>query len=83
MRHPYEKLMRIEIIGIISALLLGIFSWATGWFLFFFIACYLLILSMLCNCLILLHIRRQTDALKQMIRAALLFLFITSLYFYS
>ncbi|WP_212927153.1 hypothetical protein [Oceanobacillus sp. J11TS1] len=82
MRHPLEKWIRIEIISIIAGVFLGIFAWITGWMLFLFFACYLFVLSIISNAFILLNTRRASDALKQMVRAALLFLFLTSLFFY-
>ncbi|WP_077602311.1 hypothetical protein [Oceanobacillus sojae] len=82
MRHPLEKFIRIEAIAIVGGLFIGILAWITGWMLLLFFACYLFVLSMLADALILLHTRRSSDAVKQVIRAVLLFLFITSLYFY-
>lgn len=82
MRHPLEKFIRLEMLCIISGLFIGIFAWITGWMLFLFFACYLFVLSMISNAFILLNTRRPTDALKQILRAALLFLFLTSLFFY-
>lgn len=82
MKHPLEKFIQMEIITIMAGLFIGILAWVTGWMLFLFFACYLFILSLIANALILLHTRRASDALKQVIRAVLLFLFITSLYFY-
>lgn len=82
MRHPLEKLIRMEIIAMIGGLFVGIFAWITGWIIFLFLACYLFIFSMLSNAFVLLHTHRASDAMKQVIRAALLFLFLTSLFFY-
>ncbi|MFD1416425.1 hypothetical protein [Oceanobacillus jeddahense] len=82
MRHPLEKFIRMEVIAIMAGLFFGIFAWITGWLFFLFFACYLFVFSMFSNALILLHTRRGSDAIKQAIRAVLLFLFITSIYFY-
>ncbi|WP_080872299.1 hypothetical protein [Oceanobacillus timonensis] len=82
MKHPLEKLIRMEVMTIIAGLFIGIFAWITGWVFFLFLACYLFIGSMLSHALILLHTRRGSDGIKQAIRAMLLFLFITSLFFY-
>ncbi len=82
MRHPLEKFIRMEMLLIIIGLFIGIVAWISGWMLFLFFACYLFIFSLICNALVLLHTRRASEALKQVIRAALLFLFLTSLFFY-
>ncbi|CEI80703.1 hypothetical protein [Oceanobacillus oncorhynchi] len=82
MRHPLEKFIRMEMLAIIGGLFAGIFAWITGWMFFLFLACYLFVFSMLSNVFILLYTHRASDAMKQVIRAFLLFIFLTSLFFY-
>ncbi|MFD1064571.1 hypothetical protein [Oceanobacillus locisalsi] len=82
MKHPLEKFIRMEVLAMIAGLFIGVLAWITGWVLFLFLACYLFIGSMFSHALILLHTRRGSDGIKQALRAMLLFLFITSLFFY-
>lgn len=81
MRHPYQKFIQMEVIGLVLSFLSGITALITGWVILLFFAVYLLVLSIVCDAIILMQTRRQSEAMKQAIRAFILFLLITSMFF--
>ncbi|MFS0750253.1 hypothetical protein [Oceanobacillus sp. 1P07AA] len=81
MRHPYQKFIQMEVIGLVLSFLSGITALITGWVILLFFAVYLLVLSIVCDAIILMQTRRQSEAMKQGIRAFILFLLITSMFF--
>ncbi|GLO67712.1 hypothetical protein M3E13_02355 [Oceanobacillus kimchii] len=81
MRHPYQKFIQMEVIGLVLSFLSGITALITGWVILLFFAVYLLVLSIVCDAIILMQTRRQSEAMKQAIRAFVLFLLITSMFF--
>ncbi|WP_017798245.1 hypothetical protein [Oceanobacillus kimchii] len=81
MRHPYQKFIQMEVIGLVLSFLSGITALITGWLILLFFAVYLLVLSIVCDAIILMQTRRQSEAMKQAIRAFVLFLLITSMFF--
>lgn len=74
MRHPYENFIRGEIICIIIAIIIGLFSLISGYLILVCIGLLFLAISLLCNGLLHMQTYRSADALKQTIRAALLIL---------
>ncbi|MEC5424421.1 hypothetical protein QGM71_13050 [Virgibacillus sp. C22-A2] len=74
MRHPYEKFIRIELLSLASAILIGIIALAQGYTLLIFLCLYLLALSLACNALIELHRHEADQAGKQILRAIMLFI---------
>ncbi|BAC14982.1 hypothetical protein ACFQ4N_13220 [Oceanobacillus iheyensis] len=81
MRHPYQKFIQMEVIGLVLSFLCGITALITGWIILLFVAVYLLVVSIVCDAIILMQTRRQSEAMKQAIRAFVLFLLITSMFF--
>ena len=82
MRHPYEKIMRLELIAIGLSILTGIIALFQASVLFILLAIYLIIISLACDAFT--HnftTYRQLQSLKQAIRAGILFLLATALIF--
>jgi hypothetical protein len=77
MRHPYRKLIQMELISLLFALLIGFSALITGYILIIFLSIYLVVLSLFCDAMLLLHTRHPAEAGKQAIRCVMLFLFTT------
>lgn len=69
MRHPYEKVIRIELISMISAVLIGIIALIKGYIIFIFICFFLITLSLLAEAIILWFTYQKVQSGKQLIRA--------------
>jgi len=83
MKHPYEKIMIIEIGSLIAVIVIGIIALLQKSALFIFLCLYLLVLSMGCDALIHWYMYQQQEATKQFLRAMTLFLFVTFLLFHK
>ncbi|MBP2076268.1 hypothetical protein [Oceanobacillus polygoni] len=81
MRHPYRKFIQIELISLFLALLFGLAALVLGYFIILFLAFYFIVLSILCDAMILLQTRHSVEAGKQVMRGIILFLFTTYLLF--
>lgn len=81
MRHPYEKFIRIEIICITFVLLVGVFALFKGAALIILMCFFVLALSLFCDALIEYYSHRTPQAAKQLIRAVMIILFSTVLFF--
>lgn len=69
MRHPYEKVIRIELISMISAVLIGIIALIKGYIIFIFICFFLITLSLFAEAIILWFTYQKVQSGKQLIRA--------------
>ncbi len=76
MRHPYEKFILGELISIGLALLFGLIALIRGSFPLLMLSLFLLVISLICTGVIFLYSNRSTEAGKQILRAAILFLLI-------
>lgn len=72
MRHPYEKFIRIELISMISAILIGIVALIKGYLILIFICFCLITVSLLAETIILWSTLQKAQGGKQFIRAFLL-----------
>lgn len=81
MRHPYEKFARIELISLVIVILFGLIALIQGFLVLIFLCLYLISLSLVCDALLNLYLRNPHQAGKQIIRAAMLFIFATYLIF--
>lgn len=81
MRHPFEKLIRVEILSIIGAGMIGIFMVFQGFILLMIISLYLLALSMIAEAIIKWHMNDKKQSAKQFSRSIILFILTTYLIF--
>ncbi|WP_010648440.1 hypothetical protein [Oceanobacillus massiliensis] len=81
MRHPYRKLVQMELFLLLFAFLAGIAALIAGYIIILFLSIYLIVFSLICDAMILLNTRHPAEAGKQAIRAVMLFLFMTYLLF--
>lgn len=72
MRHPYEKFIRIELISMISAVLIGMIAFIKGYFILIFICFFLIALSLIAEVIILWFTYQKIQAGKQLIRACII-----------
>lgn len=72
MRHPYEKFIRIELISMISAVLIGMIAFIKGYFTLIFICFFLIALSLIAEVIILWFTYQKIQAGKQLIRACII-----------
>lgn len=81
MRHPFRKLIHIELLSLAAAFAIGIAALLTGFLTLLFFSLYLVMISLAAHGLVLLQTRQPAEAGKQFFRCTLLFLFITYLIF--
>ncbi|MBY7144775.1 hypothetical protein KFZ56_17280 [Virgibacillus sp. NKC19-3] len=81
MRHPYEKFIRIELICITFVILVGVFAIFQSAALVILMCFFVLALSLCCDALIEYYSHRTVQAAKQLIRAIMIILFTTILFF--
>lgn len=74
MRHPYEKLIKIEIATILLAILIGMLAIIKGVLTLVFISLLLLTLSLLAEALSALSTHQRFQGIKQLIRSAIIFI---------
>ncbi|MGM8211454.1 hypothetical protein ACLIBH_01540 [Virgibacillus sp. W0430] len=81
MNHPYEKLIRIVIISIVFALISGVIGVIKGYTILIFLSLYFLAISLLFEAVLLFTTFRQAEGGLQFLRAILLLLFTSFLFF--
>lgn len=81
MRHPYEKFIRIELVSIVSAILIGIIALIKGYLILIFICFYLLALSLLAEAMIEWSTHQKMQGGKQFVRAIVILILTTFLIF--
>ncbi|WP_100009830.1 hypothetical protein [Lentibacillus sediminis] len=82
MRHPYEKIIRIELLAVACVILIGVFALFQGILLLVFLSFYLLALSLVCDALVDWYGGDTLKAGKQVLRAVMILLFTTFLLFH-
>lgn len=82
MRHPYEKLIRLELITIVLAFVIGLFAIIQTYILLLFLGLFLLAISLILTALVEYHTYRTQEAVKHGIRALFLLLFTAYLTFF-
>lgn len=82
MRQHYQNIMLIELGALGAALVIGLIALLKKSTLFIFLALYFLVVSLLCEAIILWYTYRQQEAIKHVIRAMMLFLLSTFLLFF-
>lgn len=81
MRHPNEKFIKIELVSLTLAVIIGLFAIIQAAFIWFSLSVYLIAISLFCDGVIALSTHQQVWAMKQLIRSILLFLLTTLLIF--
>lgn len=82
MKHPYEKIMRIELFSLGLSIFIGLIALIQSSILFILVSFYLAAISLACDAFNHNYTsHRRMQGLKQAIRAALLFLLATALIF--
>lgn len=79
MRHSYQKITLIELGSLGIATLIGVIALIKKSVFIIFLCLYFLVISLACDAIILWYTYRQQEAIKQFIRAIILFLFSTCL----
>ncbi|MGY0694961.1 hypothetical protein ACW2QC_19715 [Virgibacillus sp. FSP13] len=79
MRHPSEKFIRLELIAILIAALVGVFALIKGFLFIIILALYLIALSMFSGAIVEWQTHQTNRAGKHMLQAILLFIFTTYL----
>lgn len=79
MRYPFERLMLWEVISLGLAFPIGFIALIRGSLLFAITTLFLIIISLVCNVLLLLYTNRSPFALKQILRSVLIFMVIVTL----
>ncbi|MBC5635588.1 MULTISPECIES: hypothetical protein [Ornithinibacillus] len=82
MRHPYNKFIQGELVAIGLAIVCGLIALIQGVFLLIVICLYLLAASLVFDGLIAMNMRNPNHGVKQMLRAAILFLLTTFLFIF-
>lgn len=82
MRHPYEKFIRLELLFIIVAVIVGIIALLKGFAFVIIIALYMIAFSMLSGAIVEWHTHQTNQAGKHFLQAILLFIFTTYMIFH-
>ena len=83
MRHPYDKIMRLELLALGLSIVTGVIALIQASILFIILCFYFCVLSLACDAFSHLYTsHRQLQSLKQAIRAAILFIVSTALIFF-
>ena len=77
MRHPYRKLIQMEFVSLLFALLIGFSALIAGYIIIIFLSIYLVSFSLFCDAMLLMYKRHPAEAGKQAVRGIMLLLFTT------
>lgn len=72
MRHPYEKFIRIELVSMILAVLMGIIVLMKGFLILIFMCFFLIIISLLTDAILLWVTYQKIQSGKQLFRAIIM-----------
>nr|GGG70927.1 hypothetical protein GCM10011398_13840 [Virgibacillus oceani] len=81
MRHPYEKFIRLELIAILVAVVIGLFALIKGFLLIVILALYMLAFSLASGAIVEWNMNQTNQAGKHFLQAILLFIFTTYMIF--
>lgn len=81
MRSSLEKVAIMEVIAIFLAFIIGLFAMIQGYLLLILLTLFLISLSLVCEAFVFSQKRQSQHAIKQIIRAVCIFLFVTYLLF--
>jgi len=82
MRHPYEKFIRIELFAIGLSVFIGIFAFIKSYTILMFISFYFISLSLVAEAMVAWYTYHKEQAIKSVIRAVLIFLISTYLFWH-
>jgi len=81
MRHPYKRFIKIELFSLILAIMTGLSAIIWTRVIWVILSMYLIAISLLCDGIVAQSTHQHTWAIKQFIRAFLLFILTTLLLF--
>ncbi|TFJ93409.1 hypothetical protein [Lentibacillus salicampi] len=81
MRNPYEKYIRIELLTLALAVVIGMIAIVQGYLLIMLFCVYLLAFSMFCEGFLHINTNHAVDGFKQFVKAGMLILIVTVLFF--
>ncbi|WP_010531536.1 hypothetical protein [Lentibacillus jeotgali] len=81
MHNPYEKYIRIELLSLALAVVIGLIAIVQGYVIIMLLCVYLLAFSIFSEGLFLLNTNRSTEGIKQVAKAGMLMLLATILFF--
>lgn len=79
MKHPYQKIIQIEISSAVLGASIGIFAMIKGYYFLLLICFYFIAISFLCEAIVEWYLHNKSYAGKQLFRALILIVFITYL----
>lgn len=80
--HPNDKLIQIELLSLILAIVIGTIAFIKGVFILIIAALFLIFCSLLSNALLLWHTFQHVNAYKQFARALAVFILTCWILFY-
>ncbi|SFA97735.1 hypothetical protein SAMN04488072_104270 [Lentibacillus halodurans] len=81
MRSPYEKYIRIELLALALAVIIGLIAIVQGYVIIILLCVYLLAFSMFCEGFLHLNTNKPIDGIKQFVKAGMLMVLATILFF--
>lgn len=81
MRHPYERFIKIELISLILAIIIGLLAIIKANLMWLSLSLYLTAISLFCDGIVAQSTRLKVRRIKQLIRFVLLFFLATLLIF--
>ncbi|QKY70524.1 hypothetical protein [Lentibacillus sp. CBA3610] len=81
MRNPYEKYIRMELLTLALAVVIGLIAILQGYVVIILLSMYLLAFSIFCEGFLQLNTNRGMDGIKQFVKAGMLMLLATILFF--
>src|SRR5699024_4144062 len=79
MRRSYEKIIFLEHISLTVAIVIGFIALVKSFYILVYLSFYILSLSIACNAIFFWNTYRKTNAIKQLLREAILLLLTTYL----
>ncbi|HLR62854.1 MAG TPA: hypothetical protein VK097_10475 [Lentibacillus sp.] len=80
MRNQYEKYIRVELLTLALAVVIGLIAIVQGFVIIMLLCVYLLAFSIFCEGFLFLNTNRPADAIKQIAKAGMLMLLATILF---
>ncbi|GGJ82989.1 hypothetical protein GCM10007063_01850 [Lentibacillus kapialis] len=81
MRNPYDKYIRMELLTLTLAVVIGLIAIVQGYVIIMLLCVYLLAFSILCEGFLFLNTNHSADGIKQVAKAGMLMLLATILFF--
>ncbi|HLS08626.1 hypothetical protein [Lentibacillus sp.] len=81
MHNPYEKYIRMELLSLAFAVIIGVIAVVQGYVIIMLFCVYLLAFSIVCEGFLHLNSNHTADGFKQFVKAGMLMLLATILFF--